>query len=97
MVVVVPPPGDELVKEEDKLVDFGDAFATAPVAVLLPGGAMVLIGPDQAGSGLRQRSDRKRLRKSVVTVRAKGCGRRWHDDRVNPHAHAAPISHLHVG
>ncbi len=48
VVEVVPPPGYELVKEEDKNVDFGDAFATAPVSMMLPGGAMVMIMPDQA-------------------------------------------------
>ena len=44
----MPPPGYELNKEEDKNVDFGDAFATAPVAMMLPGGAMLAIAPDQA-------------------------------------------------
>jgi large repetitive protein len=48
VVEVVPPPGYELVKEEDKNVDFGDSFATAPVAMMLPGGALVMALPDQA-------------------------------------------------
>ncbi len=49
VVEVVPPPGYELYKEEDKNVDFGDSFATiAPVAVMLPGGAMLAAVPDQA-------------------------------------------------
>jgi hypothetical protein len=47
-VEVVPPPGYELYKEEDKNVDFGDVFATAPVAVMLPGGGMLAAAPDQA-------------------------------------------------
>lgn len=48
VVEVVPPPGFELVKEEDKNVDFGDAFAAAPAALMLPGGAFVNFLPDQA-------------------------------------------------
>ncbi|MEQ1501496.1 MAG: Ig-like domain-containing protein [Myxococcota bacterium] len=48
VVEVVPPSGFELVKEEDKNVDFGDVFGTAPVAIALPGGALVAILPDQA-------------------------------------------------
>jgi hypothetical protein len=49
VVEVVPPPGYELYKEEDKNVDFGDAFETiAPLALMLPGGAMLLVAPDQA-------------------------------------------------
>ncbi len=48
VVEVVPPPGFELVKEEDKNVDFGDVFATAPVDMMLPSGAMITIMPDQA-------------------------------------------------
>jgi len=48
VVEVVPPPGYELIKEEDINVGFGDAFATAPVALMLPGGMMVLIMPDLA-------------------------------------------------
>jgi hypothetical protein len=49
VVEVLPPPGYELYKEEDKNVDFGDSFATlAPVAMMLPGGGMVAAAPDQA-------------------------------------------------
>ncbi len=48
VVEVVPPPGYELIKEEDKNVDFGDAFETAPVFMMLPGGAPVAIMPDRA-------------------------------------------------
>ncbi|MEQ1564391.1 MAG: Ig-like domain-containing protein [Myxococcota bacterium] len=51
VVEVVPPPGFELVKEEDKNVDFGDLYATAPVAMMLPGGGMVAILPDLAMVG----------------------------------------------
>jgi hypothetical protein len=49
VVEVVPPPGYELYKEEDKNVDFGDTFETiAPAALMLPGGASLAIVPDQA-------------------------------------------------
>ncbi|MGE5199967.1 MAG: hypothetical protein ACM3H9_10030, partial [Rhodospirillaceae bacterium] len=48
VVEVVPPAGYELYKEEDKNVDFGDVFATAPVAVMLPGGGLLAATPDQA-------------------------------------------------
>lgn len=48
VVEVVPPPGFELVKEEDKNVDFGDVFATAPVDMMLPSGAMITVMPDAA-------------------------------------------------
>lgn len=49
VVEVVPPPGYELVKEEDVNVTFGDVFEIAPVALLLPGGGGVLdMLPDQA-------------------------------------------------
>jgi len=45
VVEVVPPPGYDLLKEEDNNVGFGDAFETAPVLMMLPGGAMVMIMP----------------------------------------------------
>jgi len=52
VVEVVPPPGYELYKEEDKNVDFGDAFGdglgTAPVSITLPNGMLTYIIPDQA-------------------------------------------------
>jgi hypothetical protein len=48
VVEVVPPPGYEVIKEEDKNVDFGDSFALAPVAMALPAGAMVMVMPDLA-------------------------------------------------
>jgi hypothetical protein len=49
VVEVVPPPGYELIKEEDKNVDFGDSFETlAPLLMMLPGGGMVASMPDQA-------------------------------------------------
>lgn len=48
VVEVVPPPGYSLYKEEDVNVGFGDAYSTAPLAMLLPGGAMVLVMPDLA-------------------------------------------------
>jgi len=48
VVEVVPPPGYELYKEEDKNVDFGDAFVDmAPVAMVI-NGIVVEILPDQA-------------------------------------------------
>lgn len=49
VVEVVPPPGYELVKEEDNNVSFGDTFANAPVAIVLPGGATIFaLTPDPA-------------------------------------------------
>lgn len=48
VVEVVPPSGFELVKEEDNNVGFGDVFATAPVAVVLPNLAQVVVMPDLA-------------------------------------------------
>ncbi|MDH4125018.1 MAG: Ig-like domain-containing protein [Gammaproteobacteria bacterium] len=48
VVEVVPPPGYELIKEEDVNVGFGDSFGFAPVAVVLPGGALLLAIPDAA-------------------------------------------------
>ena len=48
VVEVVPPPGFELVKEEDKNILIGDNFI-APVAVQFPGlGGSIFIMPDQA-------------------------------------------------
>ena len=46
VVEVVPPAGYEVIKEEDKNVDFGDAFAMAPVPMMLAA-AMVTL-PDAA-------------------------------------------------
>jgi FtsP/CotA-like multicopper oxidase with cupredoxin domain len=40
VVEVVPPPGYEIVKEEDVNVGFGELFA-APVSILMPGGALM--------------------------------------------------------
>jgi len=48
VVEVVPPPGYDLLKEEDNNVGFGDAFDMAPVAMMMPGGAMVMIMPNLA-------------------------------------------------
>jgi len=48
VVEVVPPPGYDLLKEEDNNVGFGDAFGMAPVAMMMPGGAMVMIMPNLA-------------------------------------------------
>ncbi|KGJ91582.1 hypothetical protein ND16A_1814 [Thalassotalea sp. ND16A] len=49
VVEVVPPPGYDLLKEEDNNVSFGDVFANAPVAILLPGGAAISqLTPDPA-------------------------------------------------
>ena len=48
VVEVIPPPGYEVVREEDKNVDFGDYFATAPVTMALPGMAIVEVMPDLA-------------------------------------------------
>jgi hypothetical protein len=48
VVEVAVPPGYELIKEEDLNVGFGDAYETAPVAMMLPGGAMVMIMPAMA-------------------------------------------------
>jgi FtsP/CotA-like multicopper oxidase with cupredoxin domain len=47
IVEVVPPPGYELVKEEDINVGFGDAYIE-PVPVVMPNGALIAIMPDQA-------------------------------------------------
>jgi hypothetical protein len=48
VVEVVPPPGYELVKEEDKNILIGDNFI-APVTVQIPGlGSAIYILPDQA-------------------------------------------------
>lgn len=46
VVEVVPPPGYEIIKEEDKNVDFGDAFEMAPVPMLFAAAMLVL--PDAA-------------------------------------------------
>ncbi len=51
VVEVVPPAGYEIVKEEDINVGFGDVFEMAPAALLLPGGAVAAILPDQAMVG----------------------------------------------
>lgn len=54
VVEVVPPPGYELIKEEDLNVGFGDTFGSAastgfaPVPVVLPNGMLVLVTPDAA-------------------------------------------------
>jgi hypothetical protein len=48
VVEVVPPPGYELVKEQDKNVDFGDAYSMAPVALMLPNLGLAMALPDQA-------------------------------------------------
>lgn len=48
VVEVVLPPGYELIKEEDLNVGFGDVFETAPVAIMLPSGALVMIMPAMA-------------------------------------------------
>ncbi len=48
VVEVVPPTGYELVKEEDKNVDFGDAYALAPAVLMLPNLALARGLPDQA-------------------------------------------------
>ena len=58
VVEVVPPNGYEIIKEEDKNVDFGDAFAMAPAPMMaaaamiaLPDAAMVaeVLGAEQWG------------------------------------------------
>ncbi len=55
VVEVVPPPGYEIVKEEDKNILIGDNFI-APVTVQFPGlGAAVFIVPDQASVSSLQR------------------------------------------
>ena len=46
VVEVVLPAGYEVIKEEDKNVDFGDAFAMAPVPMMVAGAMVVL--PDAA-------------------------------------------------
>ncbi|HZQ22691.1 MAG TPA: PKD domain-containing protein, partial [Terriglobales bacterium] len=46
VVEVVPPPGYELVKEEDYNITIGDVFA--PATIVLPNGAVASIMPDQA-------------------------------------------------
>jgi len=57
IVEVEPPPGYELIKEEDVNVGFGDAFGAtvgsgfAPVPVVLPNGMLVIVAPDQAMVG----------------------------------------------
>ncbi|MBW1881857.1 MAG: hypothetical protein JRJ84_26170 [Deltaproteobacteria bacterium] len=51
VVEVEPPPGYSLVKEEDLNVGFGDIFGMAPVAMMMPGGAMVAAMPDMAMVG----------------------------------------------
>jgi FtsP/CotA-like multicopper oxidase with cupredoxin domain len=48
VVEVIPPPGYELLKEEDKNVDFGDAYSLAPAALALPNLALAMALPDQA-------------------------------------------------
>lgn len=48
VVEVVPPPGFEIVKEEDVNVVYGDVFEMAPAPVVLPGGAAVVVVPDMA-------------------------------------------------
>ena len=49
VVEVVPPPGYDLMKEEDNNVAFGDVFANLPVAVVLPtGAAATFLIPDPA-------------------------------------------------
>jgi len=45
VVEVVPPPGYQVIKEEDKNVDFGDVFAVAPVPMMLAS-AMLVTLPD---------------------------------------------------
>ncbi len=48
VVEVVPPPGYEIVKEEDVNVGFGEIFA-APVSMMMPGGALLAAAlPDPA-------------------------------------------------
>jgi len=49
VVEMVPPPGYELLKEEDNNVAYGDVFANSPVATVLPNGAVVTpLVPDPA-------------------------------------------------
>ncbi len=48
VVEVEPPPGYELVKEEDLNVGYGDVYDMAPAAMMMPGGAMVAAMPDMA-------------------------------------------------
>lgn len=52
IVEVVPPPGYELIKEQDLNVGYGDAYGGvspyAPVAVVLPNGTLVPAVPDGA-------------------------------------------------
>jgi hypothetical protein len=47
VVEVVPPPGYEIIKEEDKNVDFGDAFEMAPVPMMMASAFLVTL-PDAA-------------------------------------------------
>ena len=48
VVEAVPPAGYQIVKEEDVNVGFGDTYGVAPVAVVAPGGALLLAIPDAA-------------------------------------------------
>jgi hypothetical protein len=56
VVEVVPPPGYEVIKEEDKNVDFGDAFQMAPVPVMLASAFLVTL-PDAAMVAAVQEKD----------------------------------------
>lgn len=48
IVEVVPPPGYQVMKAQDKNVDFGNAYDAAPVDIVLPTLAAVITVPDQA-------------------------------------------------